>query len=187
MGMVPLGREVWAVLRRAACCPSTSTSPHSERLAQLTLGHVQQPRPPHTTHHHHTRTHAVHSHTQVVPGAFAPWGSGPRACVGLKFAEAEAVITLVRLYQQASAAPTTHPCTARAGGAPSACRPAGRLLPPAHPLPPTQKLCSPPTCRPPLPPLQYTFRLTPGQVPLKTKTLITHGPVGGVRVTVHRR
>ena len=39
---------------------------------------------------------------------------------------------------------------------------------------------------PPLP-LQYTFRLTPGQVPLKTKMVLTMGPVDGVHVTVHRR
>ncbi|KAL4448043.1 hypothetical protein ABPG75_005262 [Micractinium tetrahymenae] len=34
---------------------------------------------------------------------------------------------------------------------------------------------------------QYTFRLLPGQVPLKTKMLLTMAPAGGVRVTVHRR
>jgi hypothetical protein len=35
--------------------------------------------------------------------------------------------------------------------------------------------------------LQYTFRLLPGQQPLKVRTLLTMGPEGGVRVTVHRR
>lgn len=65
--------------------------------------------------------------------AFIPFGSGSRECVGARFAEMEAVISLVCLYQQ------------------------------------------------------YTFRLLPGQVPLKTKTLITQCPVGGVRCTVHRR
>ncbi|KAL4438672.1 hypothetical protein ABPG77_006276 [Micractinium sp. CCAP 211/92] len=70
---------------------------------------------------------------EATPGAFIPFGSGSRECVGARFSEMEAVISLVCLYQQ------------------------------------------------------YVFRLLPGQVPLKTKTLITHGPVGGVRCTVHRR
>lgn len=34
---------------------------------------------------------------------------------------------------------------------------------------------------------QLLFRLTPGQVPLKTKVTLTHGPAEGVWVTVHRR
>jgi hypothetical protein len=35
--------------------------------------------------------------------------------------------------------------------------------------------------------LQLVFRLTPGQIPLKTKTILTHGPEQGVLVTVHKR
>lgn len=34
---------------------------------------------------------------------------------------------------------------------------------------------------------QYYFRLLPGQVPLKVRTLLTMSPLEGVRVTVHRR
>lgn len=34
---------------------------------------------------------------------------------------------------------------------------------------------------------QFTFRLLPAQIPLKTKVLITQGPIEGVHVTVHRR
>lgn len=34
---------------------------------------------------------------------------------------------------------------------------------------------------------QFTFKLLPGQVPLKLVQTITMGPAQGVRVTVHRR
>lgn len=34
---------------------------------------------------------------------------------------------------------------------------------------------------------QYTFRLRPGQQPLKTKSRLTMSPLDGVWVTVHRR
>ena len=37
---------------------------------------------------------------QVVPGAFIPFGAGSRACVGMRFAELTALLTLIRLYQQ---------------------------------------------------------------------------------------
>lgn len=44
----------------------------------------------------------------------------------------------------------------------------------------------------PLPPVpatfpQLTFRLCPGQTPLKTVAGLTLSPAGGIRVTVHRR
>jgi thromboxane-A synthase/cytochrome P450 family 3 subfamily A len=34
---------------------------------------------------------------------------------------------------------------------------------------------------------QYTFKLLPGQVPLKLKTSLTTGPANGIHVTVHHR
>ena len=34
---------------------------------------------------------------------------------------------------------------------------------------------------------QYTFRLRPGQQPLRTKSRLTMSPAEGVWVTVHRR
>ncbi|PSC76937.1 cytochrome P450 [Micractinium conductrix] len=70
---------------------------------------------------------------EVTPGAYLPFGDGPRKCIGWRFALQEAALSLAALYQQ------------------------------------------------------YTFRLTPGQVPLKTKMVLTMGPVDGVHVTVHRR
>ncbi|PSC76582.1 cytochrome P450 isoform A [Micractinium conductrix] len=70
---------------------------------------------------------------EVTPGAYLPFGDGPRKCIGWRFALQEAALSLAALYQQ------------------------------------------------------YTFRLTPGQVPLKTKMVLTSGPADGVHVTVHRR
>lgn len=35
--------------------------------------------------------------------------------------------------------------------------------------------------------LQYTFKLLPGQQPLKLKTSLTTGPANGIHVTVHHR
>jgi len=41
------------------------------------------------------------SHKQNIPAcAFIPFGSGPRICIGLKFALHEAKVTLVKLYQK---------------------------------------------------------------------------------------
>lgn len=34
---------------------------------------------------------------------------------------------------------------------------------------------------------QFTFRLLPGQLPLKVETRLTMAPAHGIRVTVHRR
>ena len=34
---------------------------------------------------------------------------------------------------------------------------------------------------------RFTFRLLPGQVPLKLRMVLTLSPAGGVRVTVHPR
>ncbi len=112
---------------------------------------------------------------QVVPGAFIPFGAGSRMCVGMRFAETTALLTLIRLYQQAS----------RSFCAPLACCvvhsklfamhrrlaaltlqrpfPAPHMLPSAH-----RPSFSGPPCF-----VQFTFRLLPGQVPLKTKVLIT--------------
>lgn len=37
---------------------------------------------------------------QVVPGAYHPFGDGARKCIGLKFAQQEALLALVQLYSQ---------------------------------------------------------------------------------------
>lgn len=44
--------------------------------------------------------HACAPLPQVVPGAFIPFGAGSRMCVGMRFAELTARLTLIRLYQQ---------------------------------------------------------------------------------------
>ena len=48
----------------------------------------------------------------------------------------------------------------------------------------------PSSCRllpPPSSLTQYTFKLLPGQQPLKLKTSLTTGPANGIHVTVHQR
>lgn len=68
-----------------------------------------------------------------MPGAYLPFGDGARKCIGLRFAQQEALLALVELYSR------------------------------------------------------YTFRLRPGQQPLRTKSRLTMSPLDGVWVTVHRR
>ena len=123
-------------------------------------------------------------HLQVVPGAHLPFGDGARKCIGFRFALMEATLTLVKLYQQVGLG-----TTGRGAGACRASHMPHCLLPAscgAAASAPEQAMHS--QGAPALPAtLQYTFRLLPGQQPLKVRTLLTMGPEGGVRVTVHRR
>lgn len=64
------------------------------------------------------------------------------------------------------------PC---AGAGVTCSAPALAAGPPLH-------RCSSPSYLP-----QFTFRLAPGQLPLKVETRLTMAPARGIRVTVHRR
>ena len=97
------------------------------------------------------------------PPAFMPFGGGPHKCIGYQFANAEGVLTMIKLYQRVRWMP-------RLRG-----RKKSRRTHSPHPLPS-------PVCVP-----QVTFRLTPGQIPMKVKMILTLGPEHGVRVVPHER
>jgi cytochrome P450 len=98
----------------------------------------------------------------VNPEAYKPFGDGSRKCIGYRWGAALPGLRVLRSSCVAS----------EAGPLPLAMRRFALLEATLAVV----KLYQ-----------SFTFRLLPGQVPLKVRTVLTLGPADGVQVTVHPR